>query len=165
MTHTKTTTILWPFVRFYLGEPVPAKTFTHSHLSWSSTILYQLPPSFCTTSLQVLFGLPLGLELSTSYSMHFFTQSLSSFCNTCPYHCSLFCCSTEIMSSVPSLSSVIGNLSNITHCLTIIESLWKYSAVGKFLLCVWAWSRSLYTMSGKNGTNNVSGITLTNRNA
>ena len=41
---------------------------------------------FCTTSLHVLFGLPLGLEPSTSYSMHFFTQSVSSFRNTCPYH-------------------------------------------------------------------------------
>jgi len=41
--------------------------------------------SFCTTSVQVLFGLPLGLEPSTSYSIHFFTQSVSSFHNTCPY--------------------------------------------------------------------------------
>jgi len=35
--------------------------------------------SFSMTSLQVLFGLPLGLEPSFSYSIHFFTQSLSSF--------------------------------------------------------------------------------------
>jgi len=35
--------------------------------------------SFCTTSLHVLFGLPLGLEPSTSYSIHFFTQSLFFF--------------------------------------------------------------------------------------
>jgi len=41
---------------------------------------------FVQHSLQVLFGLPLGLELSTSNVMHFFTQSVSSFCNTCPYH-------------------------------------------------------------------------------
>jgi len=34
--------------------------------------------SFCTTSLDVLFGLPLGLERSTSYSIHFFTQSVST---------------------------------------------------------------------------------------
>jgi len=51
--------------------------------------------SFCTTSLHVLFGLPLGLELSTSYSIHFFTQSVSSFRNTCPYHRNLFCCSIK----------------------------------------------------------------------
>ena len=49
-------------------------------------------------------GLPLGLAPSTSYSIHFFTQSLSSFCNTCPYHRNLFRCSTKIMSSNPSLS-------------------------------------------------------------
>ena len=41
--------------------------------------------SFCTTSFHVLFGLPLGLEPSTSYSIHFFTQSVSSFRSTCPY--------------------------------------------------------------------------------
>ena len=37
--------------------------------------------SFCTTSLRVLFCLPLGLAPSTSYSLQFFTQSLSSFRN------------------------------------------------------------------------------------
>jgi len=35
--------------------------------------------SFCTASFHVLFGLPLGVEPSTSYSIHFFTQSVSSF--------------------------------------------------------------------------------------
>ena len=73
--------------------------------------------SFCATSLHVLFGLPLGLEPSTSYSIHFFTQSLSSFRSTCP--CNLFCCSINIISSIPSLSlnSLLGTLFylNITH--------------------------------------------------
>jgi len=46
--------------------------------------------SFSTTSVQVLFGLAHVLEPLTSYSIHFFTQSLSSFRNTCPYHCKLF---------------------------------------------------------------------------
>jgi len=46
--------------------------------------------SFCTTSFHVLFGLSLGLEPSTSYSIHFFTQSVSSFRSTCPYHRKLF---------------------------------------------------------------------------
>jgi len=45
--------------------------------------------SFCTTSFHVLFGLPLGLEPSTSYSIHLFTQSVSSFRSTCPYHSKL----------------------------------------------------------------------------
>ena len=42
-----------------------------------------------------------------------FTQSSYSFLSTCLYHCSLFCCSTSVMSSVLnlSLSSLLGNLS------------------------------------------------------
>jgi len=94
---TATTTDWRPFVRDYPGEPVPEETLTHPP-SWSSFNLYQLLPptwsiasslfnsrawqSFCTTSLHVLFGLPLGLEPSTSYSIRFFTQSVSSFRNT-----------------------------------------------------------------------------------
>jgi len=45
----------------------------------SSLFNYVLGNLFCTTSLHILFGLPLGLEPSTSYSIHFFTQSVSSF--------------------------------------------------------------------------------------
>jgi len=44
------------------------------------------------------------LQYPQHHSIHFFTQSLSSFRNTCSYHRNLFCCSTEIMSSNPSLS-------------------------------------------------------------
>ena len=45
-THTHThTTVLRPFVWDYPGRPVPEETFTHSHPSWSSDILYHLPPS------------------------------------------------------------------------------------------------------------------------
>ena len=116
------------FVRDNPGEPVPEETFTHSHSSWSSIIPICFPhlqlymasflfnphalQSFFTISLLVFFGLHLGLAPSTSYSIHFFTQSLSSFCNTCPYHRNLFCYSTEIMSSNPSLSlnSLLGTL-------------------------------------------------------
>jgi len=79
--------------------------------------------SFCTTSPR----LPFGLEPSTSYSIHFFTQLVCSFCNTCPYHHNLFCCSTKIISSIPSLSfsSLLGTLSlTLTLCihLTILIS-------------------------------------------
>jgi len=39
-------TVVWVcVVSDYPGEPVPEETFTHSHLIWSSIILYQLPPS------------------------------------------------------------------------------------------------------------------------
>jgi len=55
----------------------------------------------------------LCLEPSTAYSIHFFTQSLSSFCHACSYHRNLFCCSTEIILSILSLSlnSLLGTLS------------------------------------------------------
>ena len=69
--------------------------------------------SFCTTSVHVLFGLPIGIEPSTSYSIRFFIQSVSSFHNTCPYHHNLLGCSIKIVSSIPSLSlnSLLGILS------------------------------------------------------
>jgi len=119
------TTWPWPFdLRVNAtGETEPEETFTHSHLSWSSTILSRFSflhlgllqsvasfllnlCAFCTTSLHALFGLPLGLEPSSSYSIHFFTHSFSSLSSTCPYHRNGFCCSTEIMSSIPTLSSL-----------------------------------------------------------
>jgi len=95
------------------------KTFTHSHLSWSSIIPCLLPPSFTIhgilvqfTCLTVFFhnhrpsflwstSWPVS---STSYSIDFFTQSLSSFCSTCSYHHNLVCCSTEILVSLTILS-------------------------------------------------------------
>jgi len=78
----------------------------------SSLFKLRASQSFCTTSLHVLFGLPIGLQPSTSYSIHFFTQSVSSFHNTCPYHLNLFCCSINIISSIPSLSlnSLLGTV-------------------------------------------------------
>jgi len=111
------------FVRDNPGEPVPAEeTFTHSHLLWSSISPYLLHLSFTIhgilliqlTCLTVFFHSffhnlsPSFLWSGTvhSYSVHFFTQSLYSFRRTCPYHRSLFCCSTEIMSSNPSLSTL-----------------------------------------------------------
>ena len=87
--------------------------------------------SFLTTSLQVLFGLPLGLGSSTSYSVHFFTQSSSSFRSTCPYQRSMFCCNTNAMSSTPSLSlsSLLGNLSFSLmphiHLTVLISAHWS----------------------------------------
>ena len=79
--------------------------------------------SFSTTSLQVLFGLPLGLGPSTSNSMHFFAQSSSSFHNKCPYHCSLFCCNTSVMSSIPNLSQLP------TWKSIFLTSTWPFSSL------------------------------------
>jgi len=94
-----TTTVLWPSVRSY---PEPTQTFTHSHLSGSSTVLYQLPSSttihsnpllnlrawrsFCTTSLQVILVLVWNPPLHTPYISSpnhclFFATRV-----TCPHH-------------------------------------------------------------------------------
>jgi len=111
------------------------------HLLWSvasSLFNQRASQSFSTISVQVFFGLPLGLAPSTSYSMHFFTQSLSSFRNTCPYHRNLFHCSTEIMSSNPSLSlnPLVGILScSFTphiHLTILISALWSASSFSSY---------------------------------
>jgi len=88
--NTTTTTVLWPLsgtaqVSRYQKKHSPTHhpdrhiTFiSFFHLPQSiASFLFKLRAwqSFCTTSLHVLFGLPLGLEPSTSYSTHFFTQS------------------------------------------------------------------------------------------
>ena len=76
--------------------------FLHLQRSVSSTVfILRAWQSSRSTSLQVLFGLG---PSSTSYSIHFFTQSLSSFRSICPYQRSLFCCNTSAMSSIPSVS-------------------------------------------------------------
>jgi len=86
---------------------------------------------FALTFFHVLFGLSLGLEPSASYSVHFFTQSLSSFLSTCPYHRDLFCCSINIISSIPSLSldSLLGALSFVLtfyiHLTILILARWS----------------------------------------
>ena len=67
----------------------------------------------------------------TSYSIHFFTRSLSSFCNTCPYHRDLSCCSSEIMPSIASLSlnSLLRTLSftlmSHIHLTILISARWS----------------------------------------
>ena len=69
------------------------------------SLLHNLPPSpLLSTSWS---------GTSTSYFVHFFTQWLSSFRNTCPYQHNLFCCSIKIMSFNPSLlfNSLLGTLS------------------------------------------------------
>jgi len=116
------TTILWLWIlsgttqmSLYQKKHSPTYTY-HGHQSSLICFLHQLQSmtsslfnlcawqSFSTISHQFFCGLPLGLAPSTSYSIHFFTQSLSSFRSTCPNDRNLFCCSTEIMSSNPSLS-------------------------------------------------------------
>jgi len=64
------------------------------------------------------------------WSPHFFAQSVSSFRNTCPYHRSLFCCSTTIIPSIPRflvslcLNSLLGTLS-----FTLTSHIWPFSSL------------------------------------
>ena len=107
--HTRPT-VQPALVREYPRRPVPEETFTDSHPSWSSGILYQLSPSTTIysillvqfTCLTALFHNispgPLCLEPSTSYSMHFSIRSSYSFRNMCQHHRSLFCCNTNVTS-------------------------------------------------------------------
>jgi len=159
-THTPTPTHTQPFyssldfVRDNPGELVPEETFHQltavmviSHPLSASSIYYDpwhppcsiyVPDSLFPQSPSFLW-LPLGLAPSTSYSTHFFTQSLSSFCSTWPYHHNLFCCSTEIMSSNASLSlnPLLGTLSCsfMPHIhLTILISAHWYAPHFPFLL-------------------------------
>ena len=102
---------------------------------WYFPCKIHAPDSLFPQSLQILFGLPLGLAPSTSYSIHFFTQSLSSFHNICPFHRNLFHCSAEIMSpnSNLSLKPSIGILScSFTphiHLTILISARWSATSM------------------------------------
>jgi len=113
-------TALWIFsgttwVSWYQKKHSPTYTY-HDHQSFLIYFIYYDPwhppcssymsDSLFVQSIQLFFGLPLGLAPSTSYSIHFVGQSLSSFRSTCPYHRNLFYCSSHIMSSNPSLSAL-----------------------------------------------------------
>jgi len=117
----------------YRGHQSSFICFIHLLLSMASSLFSPHAwQSFSTISVQVIFGLPFGLAPSTSYSIHFFTQSLSSFCNTCQYHHNLFRCSTKIMSSNPglslSLNALLGTLSCSfmphIHLTNLISACW-----------------------------------------
>jgi len=129
-------------VRWYQKKHSPTHThrghqsshicFIHLIRSMASSLFNRRAwQSLSTISLHVLFGLPLGMAPATSYSTHFFTQLLSSFRSTCPYHCSLFRWSTKIMSSNPrvSLKPLLGILSGSftshIHLTILISALWS----------------------------------------
>jgi len=116
----------------YHGHQSSLICFLHLTRSMASSLFNLCAwQSFCTISVQVLYGLPLSLAPCTSYCMSFFTQLVSSFCITCPYHCSLFCCITKIMSSISSLSlgPLLGTLSfslmQHIHLTILISSRWS----------------------------------------
>ena len=81
--------------------------------------------------LNSLFAQFFSKSSGTLHFIHFFTESLPSFCNTCPYHHKLFCCSTKIMSSIPShsVNSLLGTLSftlrSHFHLIILISVRWS----------------------------------------
>ena len=148
---THTHNHLTSLVRDNPGMPVTEETLTDSYPTWSSDIVYHLPP--VTTIHGILFvqftcltilsnnlspgpiwfsswSWAFNFILSASYSIHFFTQSSSSFRSTCPYQRSLFCCNTNAVSFIPSLSLnyLLGSLSfSLTphiHLTILISACW-----------------------------------------
>ena len=114
ITTTTTTTVLWPFVRDYRVSRYQKKhspthhpdhhpifiNFFHLSQSIASSLLkLRAWQSFCTTSFHVLFGLPLGLEPSTSYSI------ISS-----PNQCLLFAAHAHIIATCFAVVSILYNL-------------------------------------------------------
>ena len=120
-THTQPFNGLWSGttrVGRYQKKHSPAHTYPDHPTSFINSLhllrsLFSVRArqSSLTTSLQVLFGLPPGLGPSTSYSMHFFAQSSSSFRSTCPYQRSLFCCSTN---------ATVSRASCVNRCLDVV---------------------------------------------
>jgi len=104
------------WVSQYQKKHSPKTLMVINHPLSASSIYYDpwhpLPAPF--TCLAVFFlNLSPSFLWSTSWPstlqfiLHtFLHQSLSSFRSTCPYLHNLFCCSTEIMSSNPSLSLI-----------------------------------------------------------
>jgi len=128
-----TTILLW-----HLFETIQMSRYQKKH-SPIHTYPYHQPLSSCPSTMihSILRFKFMGLTLltvflhhlspgppwSTSWSgtpsphfiLHTFLHPIIVFFhNTCPYHCNLFCCTTDIMSSIPSLSlnSLLGTLSS-----------------------------------------------------
>ena len=123
--------------------------FLHLQRSMASSLFsLRAWQSSRTTSVQVLFGLLLGLGPSTSYCVHFFTQSSSSFRSTCPYQCSLFCCNTNVCHlylvslSAPYFSF---NLTPHIHLTIFISARWSATTfsflTGQVSLPCWWWMK------------------------
>ena len=132
------------FVQDNLGKQVPEETFTHSHLSWSSIVLYLLHQSNKIQGIlpvQFMHLIVFFHNLFPSFlwstssrgTLHFILHTSPNHCLlfvTCPYHRNLFCCSTELMSSNPSLSLnlLLGTLSCSfklhIHLTILISACW-----------------------------------------
>jgi len=125
------------------------------HLLWSmASSLFNLRAwqSVCTISLQVFFGLLLGLATSTSYTMHFYTQLLCSFRSTCPYHRNLFCCACNLA----QISGVLCHFLSFCHHIAAdnvaapTELVDMFGHFGQFLSLLLYFARSVCTLHVSN---------------
>jgi len=127
-----------------ISHPLYASSICYDPWNPPPPIQFMCLTVFFQICLQVFFDLPLGLAPSTLFSIHFFTQSLSSLRNTCPYHRNLFRYSTTIMSSNLSLSlnPLLGKyLVALRH-----TSVWPFSSLPAEVLphFPFLWARSHY---------------------
>ena len=107
-------------------------SFLHLPRTIASYLLnFRAWQSFCTTSNHVLFGLPLDLEPSTSYSITFLHSVIILLSKHMSIPSNLFCCRTEIMSTIPSLSlnslfeTLSFNLMPHMHLTILIYAFWS----------------------------------------
>jgi len=91
--------------------------------------------SFCTTSVHILFGLPLGLEPSTSYSMHFFTSQCLLFATHAHAIATCFAVVPRLYHLSLSLSSLLGTLSFTLTYLNLLPYLSDLCTDAVKLLC------------------------------
>ena len=106
------TMVSWSIIPYLLPPSVTIHKVTLNSLDKASCSIYMPDSLFFTISVQASLNLLLCLAPSSSYAIHFFTQSLSYFRSMCPHHRTLFCCSTKIMSFNPSLclNPLLGTL-------------------------------------------------------
>ena len=107
----------WASTRRNIYPLTPILIVSHPYQLAPSTTIHSILPVQLRVWQSFLHNLcpwPLW-SISWPGTLHFIlhTKSLSSFRGTCPYHRNLFCCSTEIISSNPSLSlnPLLGTLS------------------------------------------------------
>ena len=154
-TATTTTTVLRPFLRDYPGELVPEETLTYPP-SWSPSNLYQLLPSTTIHSILLVQIACLAIFLhylsphplwSTSWpgALHLIIHTLLHpisvfFSQQMPYHRNLFCCSINIISSIPSLSQLLtwNSIFNYQHlCHIHHTAILQPSALDSDVLHLW----------------------------
>ena len=141
-----TTTVLRPFIWDYPYQPVPDETFTHSHLSWSSTILCQHPPSTTIHSIlpvqfTCLTVLLHNLSPSLLWSILVWNPTLHSLYISSPNHCILFkthshtitacfavvprLCHLILVSQSTLLGTVSFTLMSHIHLTILISAYWS----------------------------------------